>query len=51
LGSDGDQLVASLAHTLADAVLAGDHEWARALAEQLRALEAAPAARPLRRIR
>jgi hypothetical protein len=57
-GSDPDargpsrtKLVASLATRLADAVVAGDHEQARALAEELRALEARPVARPLRRVR
>ena len=57
-GSDPDargpsqtQAVARLATALADAVLAGDHERARALAEELRALEAAPGASPLRRAR
>jgi hypothetical protein len=39
------QAVASLATALADAVLAGDHDRARALAEELRALAAQPAAR------
>ncbi len=50
-GPSRTQLVASLATRLADAVVAGDQEQARALAEELRALEARPVARPLRRVR
>jgi integrase len=52
-GSDQDargpsrtRTVASLATALADAVLVGDHERARALAEELRELEARPASPP-----
>jgi hypothetical protein len=41
------QLVASLATRLTDAVLAGDHERARSLAEALQALQAGPAVAPL----
>jgi hypothetical protein len=47
-GSSRTQAVPSLATALADAVLAGDHERARALAEELRTL---PAARSLRSAR
>ena len=47
-GPSQTKLVASLATRLAEAVLAGDHEQARALAEELRALEARPVAPPLR---
>ncbi len=43
--------VASLATALAEAVLAGDDERARALAEELRVQQAGPAAPPLRRVR
>jgi delta 1-pyrroline-5-carboxylate dehydrogenase len=50
-GPSRTQLVASLATRLAEAVVAGDQEQARALAEELRALQAGPAARPLRRAR
>jgi hypothetical protein len=41
------QLVASLATRLAEAVLAGDHEQARAIAAELRGLEACSAVDPL----
>jgi len=50
-GHERTQAVASLATALADAVLSGDHERARALAEEVRALEVNPAAPPLRRVR
>jgi len=50
-GLSRTQLVASLATRLAEAVLAGDHERARAIAEELRALAAVPVAAPLRRAR
>lgn len=48
-GSSRTRAVASLATALAVAVLASDHERARALAEELRALQARPTARRLRR--
>lgn len=50
-GASRTRTVASLATALAEAVLTGDHEQVRALAEELRALEARPAARPMRRVR
>ena len=50
-GASRTRTVASLATALAEAVLAGDHEQARAIAAELRALEARPAAPPLRRAR
>jgi predicted nicotinamide N-methyase len=40
-----------LLQALADAVVVGDHERARLLAEELRVLEAAPIASLLRRAR
>jgi hypothetical protein len=48
-GSSRTRTVASLATALADAVLASDHERARALAEELRELQARPTAQRLRR--
>jgi hypothetical protein len=50
-GASRTGTVASLATALAEAVVAGDHERARALAAELRALQARPAAPPLRRAR
>lgn len=50
-GASRTRIVASLATALAEAVLAGDDERARALAEELRAAQARPAAPPLRRVR
>lgn len=50
-GPSRTQLVASLATRLADAVVAGDQEQARALAEELRAQQVGPAMAPLRRVR
>jgi hypothetical protein len=50
-GSSRTQAVASLATALADAVLAGDHERARTIAEELRALGAPTTAPRLHRIR
>jgi len=50
-GPSRTQLVASLATRLADAVVAGDQEQARALAKELQALQVRPAAPPLRRVR
>jgi hypothetical protein len=46
-GASRTGTVASLATALAEVVMAGDHERARAIAEQLRALEAGPPADPL----
>ena len=48
-GHERTQVVASLATALADAVPSGDHERARALAEELRELEAQRASPPQRR--
>jgi hypothetical protein len=50
-GASRTRTVASLATALAEAVLAGDDERARALAEELRAAQARPAAPRLRRAR
>jgi hypothetical protein len=50
-GPSRTQLVASLATRLADAVVAGDQEQARALAEELQALQAGPAAPRVHRVR
>lgn len=49
-GPSRTQAVARLATALADAVLAGDHEQARVLAEELRALQAGSAAPSLRKV-
>lgn len=46
-GSSRTRPVARLATALADAVLAGDREWARALAEELRAVQARAMSRGL----
>jgi hypothetical protein len=48
-GNERTRAVASLAIALADAVLASDHEPARALAEELRALAALTTAARSRR--
>ena len=49
-GHERTQAVASLATALAEAVLAGDQEVARALAEERRELEPRPASPPPHRV-